>query len=446
MKKQAAYGDYIITINDDNSVAVSYQGEECSNAKKALREVSEKVGFDFDAGWTTRQYGSKLVDFLNSSIKSETPKTSKEAKTSNASSDNWQDEYDEVMEASDEFYVVQKNNKGGIADKTGKLLTPLKYEDFEFLDDYIKVACDELWGLVDKTGKEVIPLKYDDVLIGFDNGAAIVMKGDMMGFFGKNGKELIPTCLDRICTNEGVNYLALQDKKWGIVSLEGKWLVKPKFDDYENISRGYIKVFLDDKVGVLNPKGEVVVPVKFDQCGVLESERGGLVFTAHKNGKMSTFQDKGDTKEETTEEVCNNSADELSFSEQFAILAYYVANLDNEVQKDELQTIMMLAQKIDGLDGQVVMQRLMMERLGTSEYDIDDVMFSVREEHRDLMFRGLVMVAASDFHITKEKMNLLDVLPKAWELDEDCCSGFIQSWIMNLVQKNPDREFIIDED
>ena len=147
--KQATYGDYIITINDDNSVAVSYQSEECGNAKKALRDVSDKVGFDFDAGWTTRQFGSKLVDFLNSSIKSETPKTSKETKTSNASSDNWQDEYDEVMEASDEFYVVQKNNKGGIADKTGKLLTPLKYEDFEFLDNYIKVACDELWGLVD---------------------------------------------------------------------------------------------------------------------------------------------------------------------------------------------------------------------------------------------------------------------------------------------------------
>ena len=66
MKKQATYGDYIITINDDNSVAVSYQGEECGNAKKALREVSEMVSFNFDAGWNTRQHGSKLVDFLNS--------------------------------------------------------------------------------------------------------------------------------------------------------------------------------------------------------------------------------------------------------------------------------------------------------------------------------------------------------------------------------------------
>lgn len=65
MKKQATYGDYVITINDDNSVAVTCYGEECNNAKKALREVSEKAGFAYDEGWNTRQYGAKLVDFLN---------------------------------------------------------------------------------------------------------------------------------------------------------------------------------------------------------------------------------------------------------------------------------------------------------------------------------------------------------------------------------------------
>lgn len=65
MKKQATYGDYVITINDDNSVAVTCNGEECNNAKKALREVSEKAGFAYEEGWNTRQHGAKLVDFLN---------------------------------------------------------------------------------------------------------------------------------------------------------------------------------------------------------------------------------------------------------------------------------------------------------------------------------------------------------------------------------------------
>ena len=73
MKKQTTYGDYVITINDDNSVAVTCNGEECNNAKKALREVSEKAGFAYDEGWNTRQHGAKLVDFLNESAPAAAP-------------------------------------------------------------------------------------------------------------------------------------------------------------------------------------------------------------------------------------------------------------------------------------------------------------------------------------------------------------------------------------
>ena len=35
------------------------------NVKGALREIAEKEGFEYDSNWTTRQIGSKLIDFLN---------------------------------------------------------------------------------------------------------------------------------------------------------------------------------------------------------------------------------------------------------------------------------------------------------------------------------------------------------------------------------------------
>ena len=35
------------------------------NVKEALREISEKIGFEYDPAWTTRQFGSKLIDELN---------------------------------------------------------------------------------------------------------------------------------------------------------------------------------------------------------------------------------------------------------------------------------------------------------------------------------------------------------------------------------------------
>lgn len=38
----------------------------CDNAKEALRQVAVEAGFDFDNGWNTREFGNKLIDFINS--------------------------------------------------------------------------------------------------------------------------------------------------------------------------------------------------------------------------------------------------------------------------------------------------------------------------------------------------------------------------------------------
>lgn len=62
-KKTAISGEYIISVKDDGAIEVHRQYD---NVKGALREISEKVGFEYAPEWNTRQFGSKLIDFLNS--------------------------------------------------------------------------------------------------------------------------------------------------------------------------------------------------------------------------------------------------------------------------------------------------------------------------------------------------------------------------------------------
>lgn len=40
-------------------------GRVFDNTKAALREIADQVGFAYEKAWTTQQFGSKLVDFLN---------------------------------------------------------------------------------------------------------------------------------------------------------------------------------------------------------------------------------------------------------------------------------------------------------------------------------------------------------------------------------------------
>lgn len=60
--KIAEIGEYTITKRDSGSIE-SYRVYD--NTKGALREIAESIGFEFDTNWTTRQFGSKLVDEIN---------------------------------------------------------------------------------------------------------------------------------------------------------------------------------------------------------------------------------------------------------------------------------------------------------------------------------------------------------------------------------------------
>lgn len=58
----AEIGEYTIAQRDDGSIEVF---RVYDNTKEALREIAETTGFAVEDNWTTRQLGSKLVDFIN---------------------------------------------------------------------------------------------------------------------------------------------------------------------------------------------------------------------------------------------------------------------------------------------------------------------------------------------------------------------------------------------
>lgn len=61
-ERVAESGEYVITRHESGSIEVS---RTFDNTKGALREIAEVIGFDYDEGWNTRTFGSKLIDELN---------------------------------------------------------------------------------------------------------------------------------------------------------------------------------------------------------------------------------------------------------------------------------------------------------------------------------------------------------------------------------------------
>lgn len=60
--KFAFVGSYVIHVLESGSIE-TYRTYDVQ--KEALREIAAKVGFEYDPEWTTRQLGSKLIDFID---------------------------------------------------------------------------------------------------------------------------------------------------------------------------------------------------------------------------------------------------------------------------------------------------------------------------------------------------------------------------------------------
>lgn len=69
-KFTASYQNWRIDVEDNGSVQIYDNGVLCDNTKNSVREIAQKVGFEIDETWNTRQMGRKLVDFLNANVPS----------------------------------------------------------------------------------------------------------------------------------------------------------------------------------------------------------------------------------------------------------------------------------------------------------------------------------------------------------------------------------------
>ena len=109
--------------------------------------------------------------------------------------------YESANSFSDGLAAVQLNNKWGFVNKTGKEVTPLKYDDVansssssdflkegSFSEGLAAVQLNKKWGFVNKTGKEVTPLKYDFVGLFSEGLTKVKLKGNW-GFVDKEGNE-----------------------------------------------------------------------------------------------------------------------------------------------------------------------------------------------------------------------------------------------------------------
>jgi hypothetical protein len=173
--------------------------------------------------------------------------------------------------------VVQADDKYGFMDKTGKKLSPLKYNNvWEFSDGiagveiYDRDKGEGKWGFVDNTGKVVIPVKYDRVL---SNKKGVIVESEGKYFaVAKSGKE-IPLNYERIGYAAYGLLLVKANNKYGFINTKGELVIPLKYDNAWDFSEwqrtGFLScVRLGNKSGFIDTSGKEVIPLQYDMVGL----------------------------------------------------------------------------------------------------------------------------------------------------------------------------------
>ena len=204
--------------------------------------------------------------------------------------------YDDALAFVNGVCPVQRKGKWGFVNESLKEISSLKYE-YTFSDirekwsylrslpgDPIPVSRAGKYGFIDMKGKEVIKCQYDEAL-AFRNGLARVKQNGAVIYIDKKGqvvdnqtpanRKSIRQSMDEqpVVTKEknGMKALVYEDET------SGKETVTPYiFDDFgANYVDGLAPVKVVGKWGLINGKGEIVVPCIYD--GVEISEQGTAI-------------------------------------------------------------------------------------------------------------------------------------------------------------------------
>lgn len=211
-------------------------------------------------------------------------------------------EYDQIWEHNKDLYSLTKSGKTNVF-YLDRLILPISVDEVNFISDAI-VAVDKgekSIYVLDTDNQYKLALKTKNNLV-VNNGFTLVLSDESgkKSFYFKNGASLADKYSYSNIYNNVI--MASINRKWGLIK-DGREVTPFMYDSIDTVGRfykqrsdyGYLlryktaKYFiveLNQKFGIINVEGKMVLPIQYDKI-VLDEETN--IYTLHLNGKEESF-------------------------------------------------------------------------------------------------------------------------------------------------------------
>lgn len=106
--------------------------------------------------------------------------------------------YDTILDVTNKYRIICKNNKYGSVDIDGKFFIECDYEDFKLnTNDYLPFKRNNKWGFLDKNGNVKIQFKYENISL-LNDSVFMGMIGNKWGVLKYNETPIFEIKYDAI--------------------------------------------------------------------------------------------------------------------------------------------------------------------------------------------------------------------------------------------------------
>lgn len=184
----------------------------------------------------------------------------------------------------------------------------------ETLYTYYVLNVDDKFGVANKEGNIIISPEYDEVQIpNHDQPIFVVKNGDGYKVMNDKGEQILDKNLsitgiegtnswgDKVFNNTVLKYA--ENGKYGLMSFEGKKITDPIYEELVSLEEKYgeVRAKKDGKYGVINIKGNILVHAKYDYVkgdgysnNDSNKEAGYIVGNKSNNGMSYGYLDKNE--------------------------------------------------------------------------------------------------------------------------------------------------------
>jgi hypothetical protein len=171
--------------------------------------------------------------------------------------------YDSIFPFSDGFARVKKNGKFGCIDLNNNKRISCQYPDMkDFHGGHAPVLLLGKWGYINKEEEFAVQPYYKAATLFAKDAGAVKLDNGKWNTVNKKGTLMNMTEFDSIKTTVNNKFLLHLNGKVGMAGTDGVEIIGARYDNIEDLSDDYMKIFIDGKIGVIDIHQRVIVPLQ----------------------------------------------------------------------------------------------------------------------------------------------------------------------------------------